>query len=1083
MPMNPIKTFRNLRIGYKLLFGYTALFFVVMGLASFAVYSMIENSIREQVEDQLITTTSTIVSMVETAADVSIKNNLRAAAEQSRQIIEGVHDIYESGFISERWAKWQAERLLLHETIGKTGYIYVLDSNGRVLIHPNPGVRLSDASDFNFVGEQVARREGYLEYEWRNPGEPEPREKALYMTYFKPWDWIISASSYRSDFADLVNIDDFREDISRLRIGEHGYPFLIATDGEVLVHPHMQGGDFMLSKTRSAEVMRRIADMKTGRLEYIWQNPGESEPRRKLVTFEHLPEYGWIVASSVYLDEVYEPLEKVRNIILAVALAALVLFSLVTLAISRSITRPLADLAGRLEKGAEGDLSVRAKSRSRDEIGRLAAYFNTFMDELGNYNQSLKEQIEERRRSEEILRESEEKYRQVVENTSESIVVINEDRHVFFNERFAVMTGYTSSEILEKPNSEMIHEEDRDAVTDLRTSQLNNIPAPHSYVFRLINKSGEMIWVQVNEVRIDWEGSPAILSFMYDITIRKKVEDSLNRQKAFFTQLFENSPQAIALISQEGEYLDVNRAFETLFGYSREEVVQGRGVIVPEGRKEDSDSLREKVLNGESMFIESLRLHRNGDAIPVSILGYPFRIQGRNAGAFFVFNDISERKEYEQKLTHLALHDSLTGLPNRALFMERLGRAMSRGARRSEYRFAVFMIDLDRFKQVNDTMGHLVGDNLLIEVGSRLIGCVRDMDTVARLGGDEFAVIVEEFNTREEVIQIVQRILREVELPMDNNGTAVRTSASAGIVLDTRHYDAPESILRDADISMYKAKEQGKNRFRIFTPAMHTETVEAVALENEMRNAIPRGEFFLQFQPIQSLSKGKVVGFEALVRWMHPRRGLLGPENFIPLAEDSGMIVDLGHWIIKKACETMAEWRRTMPAARDLALSINLSAKQISQPDLVENIKSVLEFYDLPPKMLRLEITETCLTRNTDAILQVLKSLKKLGVQLSIDDFGTGYSSLSYLQQFPVDTLKVDRSFISRISSHPEDIEIVRAVVLLAHSLGMDVVAEGVEKLDQLNAIKGLDCEYVQGFYFSRPMDPDKIEQIIRGMG
>lgn len=1081
--MHLVQAFKNLRIRYKLLVGYTTVFLFVIVLAGITVYSMVKNSIQEHIEDQLATSTSTIVSMVETAADVSIKNNLRAAAERSREIVAGVYDLYESGFISERRAKWQAERLLMHEVIGETGYIYVLNSEGLVMIHPKPGVWLSDASDFEFVKEQTARKEGYLEYEWRNPGEENPRPKALYMSYFEPWDWIISASSYRSEFTELVNIDDFRRDILSLRIGGSGYPFLVTTDGKLLLHPEFEGGLSEEYENPGAEVIGKMAEMKSGKLEYMWRNPGESNARRKLVIFEHLPEYDWIVASSIYLDEAYAPLKSVRDTIIAVSLGALLLFILVTMVISKSITKPLAILTGRLEKGAEGDFSVRFNVDSNDEVGRLGRYFNTFMDRLGTYSDNLKEQIEERKRSEQIVRDSEEKYRLVVENTNEAIVVIRADRHLFFNERFVIMRGYSRQELLEMSASELIHEEDREAVTDLRESQHERPLAPHCYVFRMLDKSGEQAWVQVNEVAIEWEGEPAILSFQTDITVRKRVEDSLSRQKAFFTQLFENSPQAIALLSPDGNFLDVNRAFETLFGYSREEVVEGRAEIVPEGRESDVEALRDKVLKGESMFVESMRLHKDGSPVPVSILGYPFRIKNRNAGAFFVFNDISERKQYEQKLTHLALHDSLTGLPNRALFMERLGRAMSRGARRSDYRFAVLMIDLDRFKQINDSLGHLVGDKMLVETGGRIAGCVREMDTVARLGGDEFAVILEEFRTREEVIQIVQRILREVEQPLYCEDNVVRTTASAGVVLDTRHYEAPESILRDADISMYKAKEQGKNRFRIFTPAMHIETVEAVALENEMRNAIPNGEFFLQFQPIQSLSKGRVVGFEALVRWRHPRRGLLGPEHFIPLAEDSGMIVDLGYWVIKNACEFMSGWRKSLPEARDLALSVNLSAKQLSQPDLVDNIESLLRQHDMPPEMLRLEITETCLTRNTETVLMVLKRLKSLGVQLSIDDFGTGYSSLSYLQQFPVDTLKVDRSFISRISSHPEDIEIVRAVVLLAHSLGMDVVAEGVEQAEQLTAVKGLECEFVQGFYFSRPLDPEKIEEMIQDLG
>jgi len=1067
--------FKNLRIRYKLLAGYTTVFLLVTLLAGVTIYSSLKDAIERDILERLNSATSNIVSMVETAADVSIKNNLRAAARRSKEMVEGVYDLYESGFISERWAKWMAERLLLGEVIGKTGYVYVLNSDGRVIIHPQPGVWLANVIEHDFVRRQTREKVGYIEYDWQNPDEEQPRPKALYMDYFEPWDWIISASSYREEFAELVNVDDFRDEILGLRIGESGYSFLLTAEGKALVHPSREGENLLRTGSPESGVISEMIRMKSGTLEYEWRNPGESRMRHKMVLFTHLPEYGWIVASSVYLEEAYSVLDKVRTIIIAVSLAALALFVLVTMMISKSITTPLANLTDRLDKGAGGDFSVRVEEGPEDEVGRLGRYFNQFMDRLDAYRNDLHEQVEERRRSEE-------RYKLAVEHTNEAIVVVKDDAQVFFNERYKSMTGYDDGEIRSARASDFIHEGDRESVRQLRQAQLDRPPAPHALVFRMLDKQGEVVWVQVNEVRIDWEGEPAILSFQTDITIRKQVEDSLSRQKAYFTQLFENSPQAIALLSGDGTFLDGNRAFEVLFGYSREEVAEGMANIVPEGLAPEVESMRAKCLDGESVFVESRRQHKDGSQIPVSILGYPFRIKGENAGAFFVFNDISERKLYERKLTHLALHDSLTGLPNRTLFMERLGRAMSRRMRREEYRFAVMMVDLDRFKQVNDTMGHQVGDKLLVEVGARIAGCVREMDTVARLGGDEFAVILEEFHSRAEVITIVERILGEIERPMDVDGNIVRTTASTGVVLETAEYSAPENILRDADISMYKSKEQGKNSYRIFTPAMHEETVEAATMEREMREAIPGGEFFLEFQPIQSLRMGRMVGFEALVRWNHPRRGLLGPAQFIPLAEDSGLITSLGQWVLSEACATLAGWRKNLEGAKDLAVSVNISAKQLSQTNLVDYVAEVLEENGLPPSSLRLEITETSLTENTEAVLTILKRFKELGVQLSIDDFGTGYSSLSYLQQFPVDTLKVDRSFISRIQSNPEDMEIVRAVVLLAHSLGMEVVAEGVELPEQLSAVEGLHCEFVQGFYFSRPLNADKMREIINGM-
>jgi diguanylate cyclase (GGDEF)-like protein len=392
------------------------------------------------------------------------------------------------------------------------------------------------------------------------------------------------------------------------------------------------------------------------------------------------------------------------------------------------------------------------------------------------------------------------------------------------------------------------------------------------------------------------------------------------------------------------------------------------------------------------------------------------------------------------------------------------------------------MIDLDRFKQVNDTQGHVAGDKLLVETGKRISSCLRSMDTVARLGGDEFAVIIEEYGRKSEVIRIVRRLLEEIESPALIGGSSVQVTASAGVVMDMDRYRTPEEILRDADISMYKAKEQGKNRFRVFTPSMHTEAVEAVALENDLKRAIREKELFLEFQPIQSLKDSRTVGFEALVRWRHPAKGLLGPDQFIPLAEESGQILEIGAWVLRKACSTMAGWRESIQATREMVIAVNLSGRQLEQADLVESIGDILRETGLPAEALRLEITETSLTVNSDRVLKIFNEIKNLGVQISIDDFGTGYSSLSYLQNFPVDTLKVDRSFIQGIANGHEDLEIVRAVVFLAHSLGMDVVAEGVEEIEQLTAVQGLDCEYVQGFYFSHPVSQAEIEKMLASM-
>jgi diguanylate cyclase (GGDEF)-like protein len=438
-----------------------------------------------------------------------------------------------------------------------------------------------------------------------------------------------------------------------------------------------------------------------------------------------------------------------------------------------------------------------------------------------------------------------------------------------------------------------------------------------------------------------------------------------------------------------------------------------------------------------------------------------------------------ERLEFEAKLRHQALYDSLTGLANRTLALDRIQQALERCKRRDDVFYAVVIMDLDRFKVINDSLGHAVGDQVLEEVARRIVGTLRGLDTVARFGGNEFILLLEELATPGEAIRIVKRLRKVVNEPMLVAGHNVQTSASFGIVLSPNTFERAEDLLQSAAIALHDVKTGGRGRFKVFTPRMLMHAVERLTLEQELRQALELGQFVVHYQPIWDLSSTRLVGFEALVRWVHPERGMVGPGSFIALAEETGIILDLGRVVLTRACADLAEWRERDPAARKLFVAVNLSNKQFSQYTLVEQVSEILRRTRLPADRLKLEITESNIMVNAESALVMLKRLKALGVQISIDDFGTGYSSLSYLQRFPVDTLKVDRSFVGRLGLDPENQEIVRAIVALAHSLGLDVVAEGVEESGQAAMLQALGCECVQGFYFSRPLDVDRAQETI----
>lgn len=436
-----------------------------------------------------------------------------------------------------------------------------------------------------------------------------------------------------------------------------------------------------------------------------------------------------------------------------------------------------------------------------------------------------------------------------------------------------------------------------------------------------------------------------------------------------------------------------------------------------------------------------------------------------------LLKEIAERKRAEEKLLHDAFHDELTQLPNRTLFMERVANALNYCRRYPHYQFAVLFLDVDRFKIVNDSLGHAVGDQLLIEISRQISACLRGVDTVARLGGDEFTILLENVGGIKDAVRVAERVQSAITAHFCLEGHRIFTSASIGICMGGDHYQTIQEVLRDADIAMYQAKSLGRSRYAIFDQAMYLQTLRLLRMENDLRLALEREEFTLNYQPIVSLCTGKLAGFEALLRWQHPEEGFVSPAEFIPVAEDTGLIVPLGRWVLRQACLQMRRWQQHYPAAQSLRISVNLAGKQLQEPSFIGTVDEILTETGLRGDDLRLELTESMLMERTEEIIALLQQLRDRRIQLSIDDFGTGYSSLSYLHRFPVTTLKIDRSFVSNMNTDAENFEIVRTVVTLAHTLSMEVVAEGVETPEQSSQLRDLGCEYGQGYLFSKALD------------
>lgn len=544
-----------------------------------------------------------------------------------------------------------------------------------------------------------------------------------------------------------------------------------------------------------------------------------------------------------------------------------------------------------------------------------------------------------------------------------------------------------------------------------------------------------------------------------------------------------NHAAGMALVAPDGRWLKVNRSLCETLGYTEQEllVLCFQDVVHPDDLSAFHLHLR-KLLSREisNYQAEQRYIQKQGHTVWVLLnAALVCDTEGKPSHFVFQIQNITERKHIEERLVHDVFHDALTGLPNRALFMDRLILAIERTKRRQGRIFALLFLDLDEFKLINDRMGHIAGDQLLIEIARKLRACLRSVDTVARLGGDEFTILLEDVNEESEVVHIVKRIQNDLGHAVMLNSREVVATASIGIALSTTGYERASDMLRDADTALYRAKSEGKARYEVFEKSMNAPALNFLELKAELRAAVDNEELLLHYQPIVSLSSGALTGFEALVRWNHPQRGLVSPVDFIPMAEDAGLISAIGRWVLYEACRQMRSWQEQFALHPYLSISVNLSGKQFAQPDLIDQVIQALQETGLDPRMLKLEITESAVMENLGTAITMLQQLRALGVELGLDDFGTGYSSLSYLHRLPIDMLKIDRSFVGLMTKSEDNEEIIKTIITLARSVNMKVVAEGVETLEQLTQLRLLKCDEAQGYLFSRPIAADAAGNLI----
>ncbi len=565
--------------------------------------------------------------------------------------------------------------------------------------------------------------------------------------------------------------------------------------------------------------------------------------------------------------------------------------------------------------------------------------------------------------------------------------------------------------------------------------------------------------------------------------IMETQSEALRESEERFRTAFDYAPIGIALVDSNGKWLKVNRALCEILGYSEDEFAQVsfKSMIYPEDLPQTLESLHELFSGGApSCLMEHRYVHKSGRTVWASWSASATGDAMTEApGLIFQIQDITDKKLAENQLQHEATHDILTGLPNRSLFMTRLSTALARTQQLEGYRASVLFIDLDRFKYVNDSLGHLAGDVLLKEISERLIDCLRPSDLVARLGGDEFTILVEGIYESNEVSRIAERIQQKFSRPFELSGNEVYSSASIGILHASEKHMTSEDIMRDADTAMYQAKRAGKARHEVFNEKMHSAAKEILKIETDLRRAFDREELSVVYQPIYSLETERIVGFESLARWNHSELGYISPSKFVPIAEEIGLIDKLCEYVLRRACRDIGSIQDSFLPAETPTLSVNLSCKQFAQTSLVRNIERILEETQFRPHLLKFEITESVFVEHQARAIEMLKQLRESGIDINIDDFGTGYSNLSYLTQLPITTLKIDRSFVSMIDPQGGNDRVVRAIVTLARNLNLKVIAEGIETEAQLDKLKDLGCDGGQGYYFAKPMNFADLQEFL----